>query len=111
MRAKPIKTWSLTKQALRNRFGVENCEGQRQGQPKAKFMESSMVEEPPRVNELSQAKKLKSLKIHVVEEISKEEPCYIMIEKSIEIKEKEISEEEPCYIMIEKSIEIKEKGN
>ncbi|KAI5666813.1 hypothetical protein M9H77_16666 [Catharanthus roseus] len=56
MGAKPIETWSLVMTALRNIFGVESCEGQRQGQQKVKFKESSMVEESPKVKELSQAK-------------------------------------------------------
>ncbi|KAI5649471.1 hypothetical protein M9H77_35476 [Catharanthus roseus] len=43
MKAQPIKTWSIMKQSLRNKFGVENHERQRQGQAKEKFMESSMV--------------------------------------------------------------------
>ncbi|KAI5663361.1 hypothetical protein M9H77_22684 [Catharanthus roseus] len=56
-------------------------------------MEPSTVKEPPKVIELSQAKIEESLKIHVVEGTSKEEPCYIMCENSIEIKEKERVEE------------------
>ncbi|KAI5681326.1 hypothetical protein M9H77_02553 [Catharanthus roseus] len=39
--AQPIKTWSLMKQSLRNKFLVENHERQRQGQAKEKFIESS----------------------------------------------------------------------
>ncbi|KAI5648296.1 hypothetical protein M9H77_34301 [Catharanthus roseus] len=78
MGAQPLKTWSLMKKSLRNRFGVGNHEGKRKGQPKVRFMESSMVKESPKVIELSQAKIEESLKIHVVED-----------EKSIEIKEKE----------------------
>ncbi|KAI5667321.1 hypothetical protein M9H77_17174 [Catharanthus roseus] len=42
MGLQPIKTWSLMKQVLRSRCGVENREGQRQGQARVKFMESSM---------------------------------------------------------------------
>ncbi|KAI5676978.1 hypothetical protein M9H77_07928 [Catharanthus roseus] len=79
----------LMKQSLRNRFGVGNHEVQRQGQPKVKFMELLMVQQSPKIKELSQAKIEESLKIHVRDEISKEEPCCIMSEKSIEIKEKE----------------------
>ncbi|KAI5681691.1 hypothetical protein M9H77_02919 [Catharanthus roseus] len=89
MGAQPIKTWNLMKQALRNRFGVGNHEGQRQGQSKVKFIELLKVEESPKVKELSKAKIEESLKIHVMEEISNEDPCCIMNEKSIEIKEKE----------------------
>ncbi|KAI5653698.1 hypothetical protein M9H77_30885 [Catharanthus roseus] len=66
--AQPIKTWSLMKQALRIRFGVANYERQIQDQPK-------------------------SLKIDVMEETSKEDPCCIMNEKSIGIKEKQRVEE------------------
>ncbi|KAI5653874.1 hypothetical protein M9H77_31061 [Catharanthus roseus] len=40
----PIKSWSLMKQSLRNKFGVQNHERQRQGQAKEKFIESSMGE-------------------------------------------------------------------
>ncbi|KAI5668388.1 hypothetical protein M9H77_18241 [Catharanthus roseus] len=46
--AKAIKSWSLMKQTLRDRFGVENREEQRQVQPKVKFKVSLMVEEFPR---------------------------------------------------------------
>ncbi|KAI5652525.1 hypothetical protein M9H77_29712 [Catharanthus roseus] len=81
-------TWGLMKQALKTKFGVGNHEGQRQGQLKVKFIESSMVKESPKVIELSQATIEESFKIHVLEEISKEEPSCIMSEKSIEIKEK-----------------------
>ncbi|KAI5672060.1 hypothetical protein M9H77_12424 [Catharanthus roseus] len=41
--------------ALRTKFGVENHEGQRQGQEKEKFIESSMGEKSTKVDELSQA--------------------------------------------------------
>ncbi|KAI5650458.1 hypothetical protein M9H77_36463 [Catharanthus roseus] len=43
------------KQALRNRFGVKNHEGQRHDQVKVRFMESSMGEKSTKVDELSQA--------------------------------------------------------
>ncbi|KAI5653443.1 hypothetical protein M9H77_30630 [Catharanthus roseus] len=52
--SQPIKTWSLIKQALRNIFGVENREGQTQGQVKEKFMESLMGEKSTKVDETSQ---------------------------------------------------------
>ncbi|KAI5676919.1 hypothetical protein M9H77_07869 [Catharanthus roseus] len=81
-------------QALKTRLGFENHKEQRQGQSKIKFMESSMVEESPKVKELSQVKIGESVEIHVVEETSKEEPFCIMSEKSIEINEKERVEEE-----------------
>ncbi|KAI5672793.1 hypothetical protein M9H77_13157 [Catharanthus roseus] len=84
----PIKTWSSMKQCLRNRFRVGNCEGLREGQPKVKFIESLMVKQSPKNKELSQAKIEESLKIHVENETSKKEPCCIMNENSIEIKEK-----------------------
>ncbi|KAI5653947.1 hypothetical protein M9H77_31134 [Catharanthus roseus] len=45
MGLKPIKTWSLLKQVLRIRCGVENHEGQGQGHSEVKLMEPSMVEE------------------------------------------------------------------
>ncbi|KAI5676035.1 hypothetical protein M9H77_06985 [Catharanthus roseus] len=92
MGVQPIKTWSLMKQSLRNRFGVKNHEGQRQGQSKVKFMESLMVEESSKIKELSQPKFEENLKIHVVDKTSKEPSC-IMNEKSIEIKENERVEE------------------
>ncbi|KAI5673660.1 hypothetical protein M9H77_14024 [Catharanthus roseus] len=50
-KSQPIKTGRLMRQALRNRFGVGNHEGQRQGQTKEKFMESSMSEKSTKVNE------------------------------------------------------------
>ncbi|KAI5676466.1 hypothetical protein M9H77_07416 [Catharanthus roseus] len=78
MGVQPIKTWSLKKQSLRNRFGVGKYEEQRQVQHKVKFMESLMVEEFPKIKELSQDKIVECLKIHVVEETSKKEPCCIM---------------------------------
>ncbi|KAI5681071.1 hypothetical protein M9H77_02298 [Catharanthus roseus] len=56
MRAHPIKTWSLMTQSLRNKFGVENHERQRQGQAKEKFMKSSMDEMSTKVNELHKFK-------------------------------------------------------
>ncbi|KAI5653335.1 hypothetical protein M9H77_30524 [Catharanthus roseus] len=56
-------------------------------------MKSSMLEESPKVKELLQAKIEQRLKIHVVEETSKEKPCCIMSKKKIEIKEKERVEE------------------
>ncbi|KAI5663072.1 hypothetical protein M9H77_22395 [Catharanthus roseus] len=89
MGAQGIKTWSFMKQSLKNRFGIENYEGQRQGQAKIKCMEPSIVEEAPKVKELSQAKIEETLKIHVMEETSNEDTCCILNEKSIGIKEKE----------------------
>ncbi|KAI5682066.1 hypothetical protein M9H77_03294 [Catharanthus roseus] len=56
----PIKTW------------IRNHEEQKQVQPKLKFMESLMVEEFPKNKELSKEKIEQSLKIHVVDETSKE---------------------------------------
>ncbi|KAI5664018.1 hypothetical protein M9H77_23341 [Catharanthus roseus] len=44
---KPIRTWNLMKQALRNRYGVENHEGQEQSQAKITFIEPSTVEQSP----------------------------------------------------------------
>ncbi|KAI5653419.1 hypothetical protein M9H77_30606 [Catharanthus roseus] len=55
MRDQPIKTWSLMKQSLRNKFGAENCERKRQGQEKRKIMQSSMGEKSTKANNLSQA--------------------------------------------------------
>ncbi|KAI5681258.1 hypothetical protein M9H77_02485 [Catharanthus roseus] len=89
---KPIRTWSLMKQALRIKYGVGNHEELGQCQPMVKFVESSMVEESQKVIELSQAKIKVSLKINAMEKTSKEKPC-IMSKKSIEIKEKEKVEE------------------
>ncbi|KAI5681997.1 hypothetical protein M9H77_03225 [Catharanthus roseus] len=100
------------KQALRNRCGVVNHERKGQCQSKFKFIVSSMVEESPKVKELSQGK-IEDLKIHVEEETSKKEPCCIMSEKCIEIKEKERVEEkkrlvERLYIFYSNSILSKE---
>ncbi|KAI5663905.1 hypothetical protein M9H77_23228 [Catharanthus roseus] len=52
-------------------------------------MELSIVEEAPKIKELAQAKIEESLEIHAMDETSKEEPCCIMNEKSMKIKEKE----------------------
>ncbi|KAI5682081.1 hypothetical protein M9H77_03309 [Catharanthus roseus] len=57
----PIKTWSLMKRSLRNRFGVGNHIGQRQSQLKVKFIELLKVEESPNVKEISQPKIEESL--------------------------------------------------
>ncbi|KAI5654166.1 hypothetical protein M9H77_31353 [Catharanthus roseus] len=57
-----------------------------------------MVDEFTRVKELPQAKIKESLETHVLEETSKEEPCYIMSEKNIEVKEKERVEEKERLI-------------
>ncbi|KAI5666836.1 hypothetical protein M9H77_16689 [Catharanthus roseus] len=87
MGSQPIKTWSLMKQTLRNRFGVENNERQGQGQSEVKFMKPSKDEESPKVKELSQGKIDEILKIYFEKETPKREPSCIMSEK-IEIKEK-----------------------
>ncbi|KAI5663385.1 hypothetical protein M9H77_22708 [Catharanthus roseus] len=100
MADQPIKTWSLMKQSLKNRFGVGNHEEQRQVQSKVKFMESLMVEDFPKNKELSQDKIEESLKIHIEDETSKEEPRCIMNEKSIETKEKERVEEKERLVEI-----------
>ncbi|KAI5677713.1 hypothetical protein M9H77_08663 [Catharanthus roseus] len=63
MGSQPIKMWSLMKQVLRNRFGFKNREGQRQGQAKGKFMESSMGEKSTKVDELSQAQDVVNRKV------------------------------------------------
>ncbi|KAI5677775.1 hypothetical protein M9H77_08725 [Catharanthus roseus] len=44
----------IMKKVLRNRFGVGNHEGQRKGQAKGKFMESSGGDKTAKVDELSQ---------------------------------------------------------
>ncbi|KAI5663120.1 hypothetical protein M9H77_22443 [Catharanthus roseus] len=93
MGAQPIKTWSLMKQSLRNKFGIVNHVRQGQVQPKVKFMESLMVEESPKIKELSQAKIEESLKIHVEDETSEEEPLCIMNEKRIEDKGRNMEKE------------------
>ncbi|KAI5664564.1 hypothetical protein M9H77_23887 [Catharanthus roseus] len=56
-RAQPIKTWSLMKQSLRNKFGVENNERQRQCQAKGKIIESSMGEKSTKSNIIHHEKK------------------------------------------------------
>ncbi|KAI5663475.1 hypothetical protein M9H77_22798 [Catharanthus roseus] len=82
MRAPPIKTWSLMKQALRNRFGVGNHEGQRKGQTEEKFMESSTGEKSTKVDEPSQAQDLLDRKVIHQEKdtcnLVKEEYSYTM---------------------------------
>ncbi|KAI5667566.1 hypothetical protein M9H77_17419 [Catharanthus roseus] len=83
MGAKPIKTWSLMKQALRTKFGVENHEGQRQGQAKEKFMESSTSEKSTKVNEFSQTQDVLHRKVIHPEKkntctLVKEENSYTM---------------------------------
>ncbi|KAI5650009.1 hypothetical protein M9H77_36014 [Catharanthus roseus] len=45
------RTWSLMKQALRIRCGVESHEGETQGQKNVKFMESLMGEKSTKVDE------------------------------------------------------------
>ncbi|KAI5653485.1 hypothetical protein M9H77_30672 [Catharanthus roseus] len=54
-------------------------------------MEPSIIEEAPKVKEFPHAtiEAKEVFEIHVEKETSKEEPCYIMSRKSIEIKEKE----------------------
>ncbi|KAI5662307.1 hypothetical protein M9H77_21630 [Catharanthus roseus] len=66
----------------RIRCEVESHEGLGQGQAKAKFKALSKNEESP-----------KNVDPHVEEEELNEEPCYIMSEKSIEIKERDVVEE------------------
>ncbi|KAI5653180.1 hypothetical protein M9H77_30367 [Catharanthus roseus] len=51
------------KQSLRNKFGVENHERQRQGQAKEKLMESSMGEISTKENKLSQAQDILDRKV------------------------------------------------
>ncbi|KAI5663859.1 hypothetical protein M9H77_23182 [Catharanthus roseus] len=60
MGARLIKTWNLMKQSLKNRFGVGNHDGQRQGQSKVKFMELLIVEESPKIKALSRDKVVES---------------------------------------------------
>ncbi|KAI5681128.1 hypothetical protein M9H77_02355 [Catharanthus roseus] len=69
MRLKSIETWSLMKQALRIRYGVENHEGQGQGLAKLKPIESSMVKE--------------SLKIHAMKEKRRVEQGSFNVEQSV----------------------------
>ncbi|KAI5677096.1 hypothetical protein M9H77_08046 [Catharanthus roseus] len=88
MGAKPIKTWSLMKQALRNVFGGKNHEAQRQGKSRVKLMESSKNEEPPKAKELSQDKVEESLKTHRVNILSSKEK-ESELEKSDRVKENE----------------------
>ncbi|KAI5653668.1 hypothetical protein M9H77_30855 [Catharanthus roseus] len=53
-------------------------------------MESLLVEEFPKYKEHSQAKILETLKIHVVEDASKEEPCVVSrMRRALELKESE----------------------
>ncbi|KAI5664547.1 hypothetical protein M9H77_23870 [Catharanthus roseus] len=61
--AQPIKTWSLMKQSLRNKFGVENHERQRQCQVKGKIIESSMGEKSTNSFKLSQAQDVVDRKV------------------------------------------------
>ncbi|KAI5671813.1 hypothetical protein M9H77_12177 [Catharanthus roseus] len=88
MGAQPIKTWSLMKRSLRNKFGVENHERQRQGQTKKKFMESSMGEKSTKAIELSQAQDLIDRK--VIHHEKKNTCTFIKEEKSREAKVKSV---------------------
>ncbi|KAI5681166.1 hypothetical protein M9H77_02393 [Catharanthus roseus] len=63
MGAQLIKTWSLMNQSLRNKFGIENHERQRQGKAKEKFMESLMGEMSAKANELSKGQDVIDRKI------------------------------------------------
>ncbi|KAI5669854.1 hypothetical protein M9H77_19707 [Catharanthus roseus] len=68
------------KQALKNRFGVENREGQRQGQTNVKFMESSMGEKSTKVDELSQAQDRKKFE---AQDLANEGSLYYKLYKTI----------------------------
>ncbi|KAI5663091.1 hypothetical protein M9H77_22414 [Catharanthus roseus] len=70
-------------QLIKTKFGVENNEGQRQGQAKEKFMVSSMGEKSTKVNELSQAQDVLDRKVMHHEKknictLVKEENSYTM---------------------------------
>ncbi|KAI5664199.1 hypothetical protein M9H77_23522 [Catharanthus roseus] len=84
--SQPIKTWNLMRQALRNRFGIRNHEGQRQGQTKEKSMESSMGKKSTKVYELSQAQDVVDKK--VIHHDEKKTCTFIKEEKSREEKVK-----------------------
>ncbi|KAI5649866.1 hypothetical protein M9H77_35871 [Catharanthus roseus] len=79
MEVQPIKTWSLMKQALRMKFGVENHGGQRQGQAKEKFMESLIGEKSTKANELSQAYHILDRK--VIHNVKKNNCTFVKEEK------------------------------
>ncbi|KAI5675911.1 hypothetical protein M9H77_06861 [Catharanthus roseus] len=120
MGVQPFKTWSLMKRSLRNRFGVGNHEGQKQGQAKGKIMESSMGEKSTKANKLSQAQDVldrkvihhdkKKICIFVKEENSREKKVKTVVSTKESEGKKEESE---CLIEnqdeIEKSRETKEE--
>ncbi|KAI5650157.1 hypothetical protein M9H77_36162 [Catharanthus roseus] len=118
MRLKPIKTWSLMKQALRIRCGVENYEGQGKGQAKVKFMESSMVEESLKTQAMEEKRTVEQGSFNeeqsVIESISTllEECEYtksVVSTKESEGKTKENEKVEEKQDDIEKSEETKEE--
>ncbi|KAI5650204.1 hypothetical protein M9H77_36209 [Catharanthus roseus] len=74
------------RQALRNRFGVGNHEGQRQGQIKEKFMKSSTSEKSTKVYHPSQAQDAVDKK--VIHHEKKNTCTFIKEEKSREEKVK-----------------------
>ncbi|KAI5676637.1 hypothetical protein M9H77_07587 [Catharanthus roseus] len=86
--AQQIKTWSLIKKILRDRFGVENHERQRQGQAKEKFMKSSTGEKSTKKNKLSQAKDVIDRK--VIHHEKKNTCTFVKEEKSREEKVKSV---------------------
>ncbi|KAI5667325.1 hypothetical protein M9H77_17178 [Catharanthus roseus] len=94
MRALPIKTCTLIKQSLRNRFGVGNHKGLRQDQPKVKFMELLKVEESPKSVQ-------KRKKVSLRKERVKENECFIEKQES----EKEENREKEI-VVLEKSEEV-----
>ncbi|KAI5652359.1 hypothetical protein M9H77_29546 [Catharanthus roseus] len=94
-----IKTWSLMKQALRIRCGVENHKGLVQGQAKIKFMEPSKNEESPKSEHLECSKENES-ELEKSEKV-KENECFIEKQDS-EKEEQRIKE----IVVLEESKEV-----
>ncbi|KAI5667572.1 hypothetical protein M9H77_17425 [Catharanthus roseus] len=88
MGAKPIKTWSLIKQVLRNIFGVENSEGQRQ---ESEHLECSKEKE----SEFDKSERVKENECFIEKQESEKED---QREKEIVVFEK--SEVDGCHFNI-----------
>ncbi|KAI5664031.1 hypothetical protein M9H77_23354 [Catharanthus roseus] len=83
---KPIRSWKLMKQALRNKYGVENHEGRGQNQAKVKELPHAIIESKEVVE------------THVEKETFNEDSCDDMSEKNIEVKEIERMEEKERFL-------------
>ncbi|KAI5668273.1 hypothetical protein M9H77_18126 [Catharanthus roseus] len=65
MRAQPIKTWSLMKKSLRNRFGVRNHKGQTQGQQRLNSWNHQLLKKFQRILKIQAMIKVESLPTRV----------------------------------------------